>query len=116
MAMEGNTLDNFSCPICGTKLLWMPVSHIFVCEGCKETFSENAKFYLHNYDEYIASKKSQSVRNCDVGTAEEQAERFFDFCMGHTVMAGMCDTNCPCAGSKDGCHCVCKWEQLPYEN
>lgn len=54
-------------------------------------------------------------RQCDVGTAEEQAERFHAFCDGHSSgIGGMCDGNCPCFGGVDGCHCLCKWAQMPY--
>ena len=50
-------------------------------------------------------------RNCDVGTADEQVERFIDYC---------CDK---CDGSKckhglnieDEIKCVIKWAQMPYE-
>lgn len=51
-------------------------------------------------------------RNCDVGTAEEQIDRFVDYC------CGKCDgSNC-----KHGLYmedevyrCALKWAQMPYE-
>lgn len=55
-------------------------------------------------------------RNCDVGTAEEQAERFYNFCTEHSsAIHGICNYNCPCIGFGDKCHCLCKWLQMPYE-
>jgi hypothetical protein len=57
-------------------------------------------------------------RNCDVGTAEEQAERFDSFCISHYtppdkdgVVPDGCD--CPCYVRGKGCD-VFVWEQLPY--
>ena len=57
-------------------------------------------------------------RNCDVGTPDEQMERFNRFCVshyngpnGHGVIPSGCD--CPCQG-KDGCNAFV-WEQMPYE-
>ncbi|MBP5510857.1 MAG: hypothetical protein J6Z49_08070 [Kiritimatiellae bacterium] len=59
---------------------------------------------------------SEPPRNCDVGTAEEQAERFYKFCTEHfSAISNMCSPRCPCFDSDDQCHCLCKWEQMPYE-
>lgn len=55
-------------------------------------------------------------RNCDVGTAEEQAQRFYKFCMANSsAIVGMCDSQCPCLDSGDKCHCLTIWAQLLYE-
>ena len=44
------------------------------------------------------------LRNCDVGTAEEQAKRHRDWCNSNV---------CKCASS---CKiCFAKWSQMPYE-
>ena len=52
---------------------------------------------------------SAPPRNCDVGTAEEQAERLRRFCIRQD-----CAT-CPCnIGKADG-RCEFAWAQLPYE-
>ena len=48
-------------------------------------------------------------RNCDVGTAEEQVERFFNFCQRHKS----CDF-CP-SNSDSVVECATKWSQMPYE-
>lgn len=55
-------------------------------------------------------------RNCDVGTAEEQAERFYSFCKKfQSDIQGMCSSRCPCKECCDMCHCLIKWAQMPYE-
>ena len=57
-------------------------------------------------------------RNCDVGTAEEQAERFYAFCGYHRFQSGikgMCSSLCPCIRCCDMCNCITTWEQMPYE-
>lgn len=69
-------------------------------------------------DSWLTCKNALTAkpRNCDVWTAEEQAERFHKFCTKHRcAIAGMCDPNCPCGGSQDECLCLCKWGQMPYE-
>lgn len=56
------------------------------------------------------------LRNCDVGTADEQAERFYSFCKTHqSGIQGMCSSQCPCQDCCDTCHCLTKWSQMPYE-
>ena len=47
---------------------------------------------------------AEPIRNCDVGTAEEQAKRHRDWCNSNV---------CKCASS---CKiCFAKWSQMPYE-
>ena len=56
-----------------------------------------------------------SVRNCDVGTSEEQYKRFKKFCfdnMGDGMDEPRC-SKCPLGKSKTSCHF--DWTQLPYE-
>lgn len=40
--------DELHCPLCGCGLIWLPVSHVFVCESCKQSFNERAEFYLRH--------------------------------------------------------------------
>lgn len=57
---------------------------------------------------------SKPPRNCDVGTAEEQAKRMDAYCASHGERIGCswrCD-NCPLC-SIDRCELV--WAQMPYE-
>ena len=55
---------------------------------------------------------SEPIRNCDVGTAEEQAERFDAHCRKH-----MGCLTCPLREKDGGVpkHCEFVWSQMPYE-
>lgn len=64
----------------------------------------------------IAAALSAPPRNCDVGTAEEQAGRFHSFCKTRqSGIYGMCSPQCPCKECSDMCHCLTKWSQMAYE-
>jgi hypothetical protein len=52
----------------------------------------------------------EPLRNCEVGTAEEQTKRFQKFCSAHTDCY-KCD--CPCDNNDGGCQL--RWAQTPYE-
>ena len=56
---------------------------------------------------------SEPPRNCDVGTAEEQAERFNHQCFRHHT--GRCSPHCSTLPAKTISECVLKWSQMPYE-
>ena len=49
-------------------------------------------------------------RNCDVGTAEEQRDRFNAFCTAHNDSA---NCHCPCDRESGACHFI--WAQMPYD-
>ena len=55
-------------------------------------------------------------RNCDVGTADEQEDRFERFCDTHKYVgddgANICSQDCPCYNNLD---CGVRWSQMPYE-
>lgn len=53
-------------------------------------------------------------RNCDVGTVEEQAERYGRYCDKFTRDGMHCET-CPCCGKIPFGKCEFAWSQLPYE-
>ena len=56
---------------------------------------------------------SLSPRNCDVGTAEEQAQRFELFCC-----QAYCSKKCPLYGKPNiggECGCAIEWAQMPYK-
>ena len=66
----------------------------------------------------IESALSKPPRNCDVGTAEEQAETFYAFCGYHRFRSGikgMCSSLCPCIRCRDMCNCITTWAQMQYE-
>ena len=67
------------------------------------------------FNEVIASL-SAPPRNCDIGTAYEQAKRFRSFCKKfQSDIQGMCSHLCQCIDCSDKCHCMTKWSQMPYE-
>ena len=64
----------------------------------------------------VKSALAEPLRNCEVGTEEEQAERFYSFCKKfQSGIQGMCSSECPCKECCDMCHCLSKWSQMPYE-
>ena len=63
----------------------------------------------------IRAALSVPPRQCDVGTALEQAQRFHDFCVGNSSgINGMCKPTCPCIDCFDKCQCLAKWAQMLY--
>ena len=65
---------------------------------------------FNNTVKMCRSALSEPLRNCDVGTPEEQQERFKDFCRREDGGTCLC---CPAASFED---CVLGWAQLPYES
>ena len=64
----------------------------------------------------IETAITEPPRNCDVGTAEEQAERFNSLCKTHlSGTRSICSAQCPCVGCRSMFHCLTKWSQMPYE-
>ena len=64
----------------------------------------------------LAEELKKSLHNCDVGTLEEQAERFREFCGNfQTDIRSMCHPRCPCIGCRNKCHCLTSWLQMPYK-
>ena len=56
---------------------------------------------------------SASARNCDVGTAEEQAERFHAFCASNKKCGDVYSSErCQFNSVED---CELAWAQMPYE-
>lgn len=64
----------------------------------------------HNISECARAALSEPIRNCDMGTAEEQSERLLRFCQNHPRCA-----ECPCCGHVKYNKCDLAWAQLPYE-
>ncbi len=65
--------------------------------------------------EVVEKALSAPPRNCDVGTADEQAQRFYIFCESNSSgIRGMCSPICLCIDCCDNCRCLCKWAQMPY--
>lgn len=53
-------------------------------------------------------------RNCDVGTADEQADRFKAFCYAHRTHANECSKECPFNDTSAVCYCQARWAQMPF--
>ena len=60
--------------------------------------------------EVFDSALSTPPRNCDIGTVEEQAMRFDEFCYNHRSREKGCG-DCPLL---DGGPCELAWMQMPY--
>lgn len=84
-------------------------------ESILEAFSNGTGgVYMSDVAEAIDNANAvlaEPIRNCDVGTAEEQAERFKKFCFGHQTPWHGC-TNCAVLMSEK---CALTWGQMPYE-
>jgi hypothetical protein len=69
----------------------------------------------------IKQALAEPPKNCDVGTADEQIERFEDFCLKHIGCAeetgGRHCVGCPLekASMKTTQKCELYWAQMPYE-
>lgn len=65
----------------------------------------------------IKAALAEPIRNCDVGTAEEQETMFTEFCDAHKYVgdegALVCSRDCPCYKGLD---CGIQWSQMPYES
>ena len=88
---------------------------------CLEWMSDNTenksiKDHLAKPIELAKSALSASPRNCDVGTADEQAKLFHSFCEKfQSCIQEMCSPLCPFINCCDVCHCMTKWLQMPYK-
>jgi hypothetical protein len=56
---------------------------------------------------------AEPLKNCEVGTAEEQSVRFYDYCLTHSKDSVVC-LDCPLCDKSEMCEFV--WAQLPYES
>ena len=67
--------------------------------------------------EMVNAALSEPPRNCDVGTAEEQARRYAQHCDTYLRDDGSkpC-TGCSCCGKVPFGKCEFAWAQLPYES
>ena len=74
--------------------------------------NDNKPFYVDVGSSIVRMNKEAEIdrplRNCDVGTAEEQAERHDKFCASSIAECGGVITN-------DCIRCFARWAQMPYE-
>ena len=77
------------------------------------------KMGMFNRDRLVSITKkasdalSASARNCDVGTAEEQAERFHSLCESNKQCGDVYSCECCQLNSIEDCELA--WAQMPYE-
>lgn len=78
-------------------------------DGLGKAIQENGPIIRQRLEE-LRDALAATPRNCDVGTAEEQAERYMNFCHNYPKCTG-----CPCVGRVQYHQCEFVWAQLPYE-
>jgi hypothetical protein len=70
--------------------------------------------------ELVDAALDKPIRNCDIGTADEQAKRFEDFCLKHIGCAdetcGRHCVGCPLEKASKNITQKCElyWAQMPY--
>lgn len=90
-----------ACPYNGTK-------------GCGLSVSKNESTYLCHKIKRLRSALAEPLRNCDVGSADEQRERHYKWCRKHGLDG---DGKANCLGRDMSCNrCVLLWSQMPYES
>lgn len=88
--------EELVCPLCGGRLFWMPVSLIYACEHCKQSFSQGSGIYLRKKCKLTTEKSSV------VGNAAAMREALSEIVL-LTVKAGRsisCDVACGIIASK----------------
>ena len=69
--------------------------------------------YLNQIEGWAKAALAEPVKNCDVGTAGEQSERFDKFCH-ENINTQRCCGDCPAfRTTRDDCELV--WAQMAYE-
>ena len=68
--------------------------------------------YLNQIEGWAKAALAEPVKNCDVGTAEEQAKRFEEYCESEVCKRKRCKSR-----AKALCieRCALEWAQMPYE-
>lgn len=82
-----------------------------VCTWPSSVSLDGVAEVIHEIDSVL----DKPPRQCNMGTPDEQAQRFHDFCAGNSSgINGMCKPTCPCIDCFDKCQCFAKWAQMPY--
>lgn len=68
---------------------------------------------IHEIARKVNAALAEPVKNSEVGTAEEQGERFSAYCRTHKHPESEC-LLCPLLGQTGG-YCELAWAQTPYE-
>ena len=77
----------------------------------ENTDNQSIKDHLAKPIELLTSALATPARNCDVGTAEEQAARLRQYCLDKDSL----DCRHYCMQSPRAFDCSMEWAQLPYE-
>ena len=73
-----------------------------------EGFNSEGELVVLNTNK-LANELEKSLRNCDVGTAEEQFKRFNKFCFPIKCR------ECKLYTEEELYGCIFRWAQMPYE-
>ena len=73
-----------------------------------EGFNSEGELVVLNTNK-LANELEKSLRNCDVGTAEEQLKMFNKFCFPIKCK------ECQLYTDEDLHDCIFRWNQMPYE-
>ena len=79
----------------------------WIAENCND--QQTAK-YMNDIIAMAQAALTAPPRNCDIGTEQEQAERYSAFCSRFPKCIG-----CPCCGKIRYNHCQFVWAQMPFE-
>lgn len=96
--------------------------------GSAATIREALEEQLRYWDAHVRTRDEEEMRkrteaalasparNCDVGTAEEQAERFKQFCLDNHSAEHLC-SRCPLGKrlGNDVDMCQLHWAQMPFD-
>lgn len=89
----------------------------------REALEEQLRYWnahIRTRDEEEMRKRTEAAlslppRNCDVGTADEQADRFKAFCYANRTPDNECSKECRFNDTSAICYCQARWAQMPYE-
>lgn len=73
--------------------------------------------YLNQIEGWAKAALAEPVRNCEVGTAEEQAERLHAYCKSHRCLYCSSGNGDECKFYRPGMKTDCKieWANAPYK-
>ena len=97
----------------------------FTCNSCEQRFceddieEEDGQRVPSPCSAIIRMRNALSanpIRNCDIGSPDEQEKRFKEFCDAHWSINNV-DSECAgCPLTIDGAECEFTWAQMPYKS
>ena len=79
--------EELVCPLCGGRLFWMPVSHIYACEHCKQSYSERNGVYMKKKRKSTAEKSSAVGNAAKLREALEQVQKKINYLIGNLTVS-----------------------------